>query len=81
MLPNFTIMQGKGNIFVHNKQQICKIKWSIFVNAIQVKVTLWVSVNAIQVKVTLWVPPYVPLNIHSHFIQYWEMIPISSFRV
>ena len=21
MLPNFSIMQGKGNIFVHNKQQ------------------------------------------------------------
>ena len=27
MLPNFTIMQGKGNIFVHNKQKICKIKF------------------------------------------------------
>ena len=74
MLPNFTIMQGKGNIFVHNKQKNCKIKfgdkilWSIFVNAIQVKVTLWES-------------PYVPLNIHSFFIQYWEMIHISSCRV
>ena len=45
--------------------KICKIKWSIFVNAIQVKV----------------ISPYVPLNIHNHFIQYWEMIPISSFRV
>ena len=67
-------MQGKGNIFVHNKQKNCKIKFgdkNYMVN----------FVNAIQVKVILWVSPYVPLNIHSYFIQYWEMIPISSCRV
>ena len=27
MLPNFTIMQGNDNIFVHNKQKNCKIKF------------------------------------------------------
>ena len=54
MLPNFTIMQGIGNIFDHNKQTKKKfgdkILWSILVNAIQVKVTLWVC-------------PYIPLNL------------------
>ena len=27
MLPNVIIMQGKGHIFVHNKQKNCKIKF------------------------------------------------------
>ena len=27
MLPNFSIVQGKGNIFVHNKQKNYKIKF------------------------------------------------------
>ena len=29
MLLNFTIMQGKGNIFVHTKQKNCKIKFGV----------------------------------------------------
>ena len=56
MLPNFSICREKVIFSFTTNNKICKMKWSIFVNAIQVQVTLWAS-------------PYVPLNIHSHFIQ------------